>query len=79
MTEFQDLTISNNFMFAAVMEDTAVSYTHLAMYAVGEETNGQIYYTTEDGNKVYLKSDEDGDNQGEATIFIDGAAGGRCV
>lgn len=50
-----------------------------AMYAVGEETNGQIYYTTEDGNKVYLKSDEDGDNQGEATIFIDGAAGGTAA
>lgn len=45
-----------------------------AMYAVGEETDGQVYYTTEDGNKVYLKPDEDGDNQGEATIFINGAA-----
>lgn len=45
-----------------------------AMYAVGEETDGQVYYTTEDENKVYLKPDEDGDNQGEATIFINGAA-----
>lgn len=50
-----------------------------AMYAVGEETDGQVYYTTEDGDKVYLKPDEDGDNQGEATIFIDGAAGGTAA
>lgn len=50
-----------------------------AMYAVGEETDGQIYYTTEDGYKVYLKPDEDGDNQGEATIFIDDSAEGTSA
>ncbi|GEM_PF-2515713 len=49
-----------------------ISDAIFAMYDVGEDDDGKIYYTTQDNYKVYLGADTDGDNKGTAVIYIDG-------
>lgn len=39
-----------------------------AMYEVGEDDSGKIFYKTTDGKTVYLGADTDGDNEGTATL-----------